>query len=77
MHIADILSCLAGKDLEPQDKLIPISFNVMTRSQTAQLPPLSSKNINQTNVKVSTKKVKPQTMKQTSSIPLQKTKTTN
>ena len=74
MHIADILSHLAGKDLEPQDKLIPISFNVMTRSQTAQLPPSSSKNINQTNVKVSTKKVKPQTMKQTSSIPLQKTK---
>ena len=48
MHIADILSCLAGKDLESQDKLIPISYNVMTRSQTAQLPPSSSKNINQT-----------------------------
>ena len=28
MHIADILSRLAGKDLEPSDQLIPISFNV-------------------------------------------------
>ena len=32
MHIADILSRLAGKDLEPYDQLIPISFNVHTRS---------------------------------------------
>ena len=32
MHIADILSKLAGKDLEPSDQLIPISFNVHTRS---------------------------------------------
>ena len=32
MHIADILSRLAGKDLEPSDQLIPISFNVRTRS---------------------------------------------
>ena len=32
MHIADILSRLAGKDLEPSDQLIPISFNVQTRS---------------------------------------------
>ena len=32
MHIADILSRLAGKDLEPSDQLIPISFNVHTRS---------------------------------------------
>ena len=29
MHIADILAC---KDLEPSDQLIPISFNVYTRS---------------------------------------------
>ena len=28
----DILSRLAGKDLEPSDQLIPISFNVHTRS---------------------------------------------
>ena len=32
MHVADILSRLAGKDLEPSDQLIPISFNVHTRS---------------------------------------------
>ena len=32
MHIADILSRLTGKDLEPSDQLIPISFNVHTRS---------------------------------------------
>ena len=32
MHIADKLSRLAGKDLEPSDQLIPISFNVHTRS---------------------------------------------
>ena len=32
MHIVDILSRLAGKDLEPSDQLIPISFNVHTRS---------------------------------------------
>ena len=32
MHIADILSRLAGKDLEPSDQLIPISSNVHTRS---------------------------------------------
>ena len=32
MHIADILSRQAGKDLEPSDQLIPISFNVHTRS---------------------------------------------
>ena len=34
MHIADILSRLAGKDLEPSDQLIPISFNVLTRSSS-------------------------------------------
>ena len=32
MHIMDILSRLAGKGLEPSDQLIPISFNVHTRS---------------------------------------------
>ena len=32
MHIADILSRLTGKDLEPSDQLIPISFNVHIRS---------------------------------------------
>ena len=34
MHIADILSRLAGKNLEPSDQLIPISFNVLTRSKS-------------------------------------------
>ena len=29
MHIADMLSRLAGKDLDPPDKVIPISFNAM------------------------------------------------
>ena len=32
MHIADILSRLEDKDLEPSDQLIPISFNVHTSS---------------------------------------------
>ena len=32
MQIADILSRLAGKDLEPSDQLIPISFSVHIRS---------------------------------------------
>ena len=40
MHIADILSRLAGKDLEPSDQLIPISFNVLTRSQSKSTQPL-------------------------------------
>ena len=33
MHIADMLSRLAGKDLNPPDKVIPISFNAMQSSQ--------------------------------------------
>ena len=55
MHIADILSRLAGKDLEPSDQLIPISFNVHTRStrplkavlckQTENIYPLQKCNI--------------------------------
>ena len=32
MHIMDILCRLVGKDFEPSDQLIPISFNVHTRS---------------------------------------------
>ena len=40
MHIADILSRLAGKDLEPSDQLIPISFNVLTRSKSKLTQPL-------------------------------------
>ena len=40
MHIANILSRLAGKDLEPSDQLIPISFNVLTRSKSKLTQPL-------------------------------------
>ena len=40
MHIADILSRLARKDLEPSDQLIPISFNVLTRSRSKLTQPL-------------------------------------
>ena len=40
MDIADILSRLAGKDLEPSDQLIPISFNVLTRSRSKLTQPL-------------------------------------
>lgn len=40
MHIADILSRLAGKDLEPQDKLIPITFNIMTRTNRQPTQPM-------------------------------------
>ena len=40
MHIADILSRLAGKDLEPSDQLIPISFNVLTRRNRTPTQPL-------------------------------------
>lgn len=29
MHVADVLSRLAGRDLDPPDKVIPISFNVL------------------------------------------------
>ena len=38
MHIANILSRLAGKDLESSDQLIPISFNVHTRSTRPLMP---------------------------------------
>ena len=40
MYIADILSRLAGKDLEPSDQLIPISFHVLTRSRSKLTQPL-------------------------------------
>ena len=39
MHIADILSRLAGKDLDPPDKVIPISFNAIRSSQWVRKPP--------------------------------------
>ena len=39
MHIADMLSRLAGKDLDPPDKVIPISFNAMQSSQPRRCSP--------------------------------------
>ena len=36
MHIVDILSPLAGKDLNPPDKIIPISFNVKANSSRSR-----------------------------------------
>ena len=39
MHIADILSRLAGKDLDPPDKVIPISFNAMQSEQPLRSSP--------------------------------------
>ena len=29
MHVADVLSRLAGHDIDPPDKVIPISFNAL------------------------------------------------
>ena len=39
MHNADMLSRLAGKDLDPPDKVIPISFNAMQSSQPRRCSP--------------------------------------
>ena len=39
MHIADMLSRLAGKDLDPPDKVILISFNAMQSSQPRRCSP--------------------------------------
>ena len=39
MHIVDMLSRLAGKDLDPPDKVIPISFNAMQSSQPRRCSP--------------------------------------
>ena len=38
-NIADMLSRLAGKDLDPPDKVIPISFNAMQSSQPRRCLP--------------------------------------
>lgn len=43
MHIADILSRLAGKDLDPPDKVIPISFNAMQTIQPRRRSPRLNK----------------------------------
>ena len=57
MHIADILSRLAGKDLDPPDKVIPISFNALrsTRSKSVSTRPKKSS--------VSMSKTKPKQIK--------------
>ena len=48
MHIADMLSRLAGKDLDPPDKVIPISFNAMQSSQPRRCSPRIKKQAIQT-----------------------------
>ena len=48
MHIADMLSRLAGKDLDPPDKVIPISFNAMQSSQPRRCSPRIKKQAMQT-----------------------------
>ena len=49
MHIADMLSRLAGKDLDPPDKVIPISFNAMQSSQPRRYSPRIKKQAIQTS----------------------------
>ena len=49
MHIADMLSRLAGKDLDPPDKVIPISFNAMQSSQPRRCSPRLKKQTMQTS----------------------------
>ena len=49
MHIADMLSRLAGKDLDPPDKVIPISFNAMQSSQPRRCSPRIKKQVIQTS----------------------------
>ena len=43
MHIADVLSRLAGRDLDPPDKVIPISFNAMQTTQQLRRSPRNRK----------------------------------
>ena len=52
MHIADMLSRLAGKDLDPPDKVIPISFNAMQSSQPRRCSPRIKKQAIQTSYPV-------------------------
>ena len=49
MNIADMLSRLAGKDLDPPDKVIPISFNAMQSSQPRRCSPRLKKQTIQTS----------------------------
>ena len=48
MHIADMLSRFTGKDLDPPDKVIPISFNAMQSSQPRRCSPRIKKQAIQT-----------------------------
>ena len=65
MHIADILSRLTGKDLEPSDQLIPISFNVHTRSTR----PLKQYYANKQKTSIPYKSTIPKTTHTTPTIP--------
>ena len=49
MHIADMLSRLAGKDLDPPDKVIPISFSAMQSSPPRKCSPRLKKQAMQTS----------------------------
>ena len=73
MHIADILSRLAGTEKEPPDRLIPISFTVATRSSGALTPLHSStshhKKSNQSPSVISAKMSTPQSIPVVSSKP--------
>ena len=57
MHITDILSRLAGKDLEPSDQLIPISFSVHTRSSRPLKKYYANKHKTSIPYKITTPKV--------------------
>ena len=39
MHVADVLSHLAGRDIDPPDKVIPISFNALKNLPPRQTLP--------------------------------------
>ena len=63
MHIADVLSRLAGgRDLDPPDKVIPISFNAMQTTQQLRRSPRNRKSpmkILQPTTKVNSKQIPP------------------
>ena len=62
MHIADVLSRLAGRDLDPPDKVIPISFSAMQTTQQLRRSPRNRKppmKILQPTTKVNSKQIPP------------------
>ena len=62
MHIADVLSRLAGRDLDPPDKVIPISFNAMQTTQQPRRSPRNRKQpikILQPTTKMNSKQIPP------------------